>query len=210
MGLLGEQGVVAVAAVSSGQWRPTPGQIALVEPVGASPGRECLTGVVVPDERIVVDLGASPRPDEEVSEVVASFFAPDALYRLSGKATLESDGLLVLDVAGMERVQRRTAPRVRVSLPVRMGMSDRATPTIVSGETVDLSIGGCRVTTDRPWPDESDPVLSIDLPDGGAVVTHAQVVTVDLSGDGWVYRLAYPDLAGEEKDRLSRLVALEG
>lgn len=200
-----------MAAGLSEQWRPTPGQIALVEPVGASPGRDCLTGVVVPDERIVVDLGASPRPEEGVSEVVASFFAPDALYRLSGKATLESEGLLVLDVAAVERIQRRTAPRVRLTLPVRMGMLDRATPTtIVSGETVDLSTGGCRVTTDRPWPDESDPVLSIDLPDGGAVVTPAQVVTVDLAGEGWVYRLAYSDLGREDKERLSRLVALEG
>jgi hypothetical protein len=195
---------------STDQWRPTPGQIALIEPVGAAPPRDCLTGVVVPDERIVVDLGASPRPEDDVSEVVASFFAPDALYRLSGKASLESGGLMVLDVAGIERVQRRTAPRVRLSLPVRMGMGERAVPTIVSGETIDLSTGGCRVTTDRPWPDDSDPVLSIDLPDGAAVVTQARVITVDLSGDGWEYRLAYPAMSGDDRERLSRLVALEG
>ena len=199
-----------MAAAQSHQWKPTPGQIALIEPVGASPGRDCLTGVVVPDARIVVDLGASPRPEAEVSEVVASFFAPEALYRLSGKATVEPGGLLVLDVAGMERVQRRTAPRVRMALPVRMGMGERAMPTIVSGETIDLSTGGCRVTTDRPWPDDSDPVLSIDLPDGGAVITPARVITVDLSGDGWEYRLAYPAMDGDDRERLSRLVALEG
>jgi len=199
-----------MSATRTDQWKPTPGQIALIEPVGASPGRDCLTGVVVPDERIVVDLGASPRPDGDVSDVVASFFAPEALYRLTGKATLESDGLLVLDVAGVERVQRRTAPRVRLSLPVRMGMGERAVRTIVSGETVDLSTGGCRVTTDRPWPDDSDPVLSIDLPDGGAVVTPARVITVDLSGDGWEYRLAYPTMSGDDRERLSRLVQLEG
>ncbi|HEY3241143.1 MAG TPA: PilZ domain-containing protein, partial [Acidimicrobiia bacterium] len=99
---------------------------------------------------------------------------------------------------------------VRLSLPVRMGMGERAVPTIVSGETIDLSTGGCRVTTDRPWPDDSDPVLSIDLPDGGAVVTPARVITVDLSGDGWEYRLAYPTMAGNDRERLSRLVALEG
>jgi hypothetical protein len=198
------------AATQTEQWKPTPGQIALIEPVGASPGRDCLTGVVVPDERIVVDLGASPRPDGDVTEVVASIFAPEALYRLSAKATLEPDGLLVLDVGGVERIQRRTAPRVRLALPVRMGMGERAVPTIVSGETIDLSTGGCRVTTDRPWPDDSDPVLSIDLPDGGAVVTPARVITVDLSGDGWEYRLAYPAMEGDDRDRLSRLVALEG
>ncbi|MGH9042441.1 MAG: PilZ domain-containing protein [Acidimicrobiia bacterium] len=197
-------------ATQTEQWRPTPGQIALIEPVGASPGRDCLTGVVVPDERIVVDLGASPRPDGDVTEVMASIFAPEALYRLTAKATLEPDGLLVLDVAGVEKVQRRNAPRARLALPVRMGMGERTPTTIVSGETIDLSTGGCRITTDRPWPDDSDPVLSIDLPDGGAVVTPARVITVDLSGDGWEYRLAYPTMTADDRERLSRLVALEG
>jgi hypothetical protein len=42
------------------QWRPAAGQIALIEPVDASPGRDCLTGVVVPGERILIDLGAWP------------------------------------------------------------------------------------------------------------------------------------------------------
>lgn len=201
-------------------WRPVPGQIALIEPVEASPGKDCLTGVVVPAERragagnrppVVVDLGASPRPDTEVSDVVASFFAPEALYRLSAKATLTGDGLLVLDVGGVERVQRRSAPRARVNLPVRMlTLSEPPVVAMVVGETIDLSTGGCRVTTDHPWPDEADPVLSIDMPDGEAMVTAARVVTVDLSGDGWEYRLAFPGIAGTDRDRLSRLVALEG
>src|SRR5438132_12297499 len=102
------------------QWRPAAGQIALIEPVDASPGRDCLTGVVVPGERILVDLGASPRPDTDVADVVVSFFAPDALYRLSAKATQEADGLLSLDVGSIERVQRRSAPRAMVALPVRL------------------------------------------------------------------------------------------
>lgn len=198
-----------MAAISeSGQWRPVPGQIALVEPVGALPGRDCLTGVVVPGERVVIDLGASPRPEHEVSEVVASFFAPEALYRLLAKATQEGDGLLVLDVFAVERVQRRAAPRVRVNLPVRLRPSERA-PALVTGETVDVSTGGCLVATDRPWPDDSDPVVSIDLPDGALVVTPARVITVDLAGGGWEYRLSFPSIAESDRDRLSRLVALE-
>ena len=78
------------------QWRPAAGQIALIEPVDASPGRDCLTGVVVPGERILIDLGASPRPESDAAEVVASFFAPDALYRLFAKAHEEADGLVSL------------------------------------------------------------------------------------------------------------------
>lgn len=195
---------------STQQWRPAPGQIALIEPVGAKPPRDCLTGVVVPGERLLVDLGASPRPETEVSDVVASFFAPEALYRLSGTATLDGGGLLTLDVESVEKVQRRTAPRVRVALPVRMTtLADPPSASLVTGRTIDLSIGGCMVTTEHPWPDELDPMLAIDLPDGGALVTQARVVTVDLTGDGWEYRLAYPTLGAADRERISRLVALE-
>ena len=192
------------------QWRPAAGQIALIEPVEASPGRDCLTGVVVPGERILIDLGASPRPDSDVAEVVASFFAPDALYRLFAKAHQEADGLLSLDVSALERVQRRANPRVQVALPVRLGVGDQEEAAVLSGETVDLSTGGCRVMTDRPWPTEADPMVTIDLPDGAAVRTHARVVTVDLNGDGWEYRLAFPGIAASDAERLSRLVALGG
>ena len=192
------------------QWRPAAGQIALIEPVDASPGRDCLTGVVVPSDRILIDLGASPRPESDTVEVVASFFAPDALYRLFAKAEQEPDGLISLDVSALERVQRRANPRVSVVLPVRLGVGDQDEAALLSGETVDLSTGGCRVMTDRPWPTEADPVVTIDLPDGEAVRTQARVVTVDLNGDGWEYRLAFPGIARSDADRLSRLVALEG
>ena len=137
------------------QWRPAAGQIALIEPVDAAPGRDCLTGVVVPGERILIDLGASPRPDSDAAEVVASFFAPDALYRLFAKARQEADGLVSLDVSALERVQRRANPRVNVVLPIRLGVGDQEEASVLTGETVDLSTGGCRVMTDRPWPTEA-------------------------------------------------------
>jgi len=192
------------------QWRPAAGQIALIEPVDASPGRDCLTVIVVPGERILIDLGASPRPESDVAEVVASFFAPDALYRLFAKARQEADGLVSLDVSALERVQRRANPRVNVVLPIRLGVGDQEEASVLTGETVDLSTGGCRVMTDRPWPTEADPVVTIDLPDGEAVRTQARVVTVDLNGDGWEYRLAFPGITEPDAERLSRLVALEG
>jgi c-di-GMP-binding flagellar brake protein YcgR len=141
---------------------------------------------------------------------VASFFAPDALYRLFAKAHQEEDGLMSLDVSALERVQRRANPRVQVVLPVRLGVGDATEAAVLSGETVDLSTGGCRVMTDRPWPTEADPVVTIDLPDGEAVCTQARVVTVDLNGDGWEYRLAFPGIAEPDAARLSRLVALGG
>ena len=64
------------------------------------------------------------------------------------------------------------------------------------------------MATDHPWPEEADPVVSIDLPDGQPLVTQARVVTVDLTGGGWEYRLSFPSIAETDRERLSRLVAL--
>jgi len=66
----------------------------------------------------------------------------------------------------------RANPRVQVVLPVRLGVGDQDEASVLSGETVDLSTGGCRVMTDRPWDrTEADPMVTIDLPDGEAVST---------------------------------------
>lgn len=166
---------------------------------------DCLTGVVVPGKRLAVDLGASPRPAGPTTDVIASFFASDALYRLTAKATVEPDGLLTLDVNSVERVQRRAAPRAMVTLPVRLLAPAGST---LAGETIDVSAGGCRVSTAQPWADEVDPQVWIDLPDGQALVTAARVVTSDPAGTGWEHRLSFPGLAPGDRDRLSRLVAL--
>jgi len=183
-------------------WRPTPGQIALIEPMDTS---DCLTGLVVPGAELTVDLGASPRPASPTSDVIASFFAADALYKLTAKATVETGGLVTLDVASVERVQRRATPRALVTLPVRLSV---AAGTSLTGETIDVSAGGCRVTTAHPWADDSDPDVWIDMPDGEALITPARVVTSDLTGGGWEYRLSFPAIAESDRDRLTRLVAL--
>ena len=183
-------------------WRPTPGQIALIEPMDTS---DVLTGVVVPAHQLTVDLGASPRPKSPTSDVIASFFASDALYKLHAKATVESDGLVTLDVGSVERVQRRATPRAQVTLPVRLTVP---AGTTLTGETIDVSAGGCRVTTSHPWANDDDPEVWIEMPDGETLVTNARVVTSDLTGNGWEYRLSFPGIAPDDRERLSRLVAL--
>jgi c-di-GMP-binding flagellar brake protein YcgR len=188
-------------------WRPAAGQLALIEPEKASPGHDCLTGVVMPGERLLVDLGASPRLEQNPTEVLASFFCPDALYRVTGTATeVEGrDGVVVLDMRDVERVQRRTAPRVRATLPVALS----STTTPVRGETVDVAMGGCRVVTDVPLPLEES-TLTIDLPDGDPLVARGVVLDVSLSSGRWEYRIAFSDMADTARERLSRLVALNG
>src|SRR5438552_9442720 len=161
-------------------WYPASGQLALIELVDDSDDR-CLTGVVVGngDGSVVIDLGASPRPATSPCDVVASFFTPEALYRVSGVAAerAQSPGLVDLELKNVERVQRRAVPRVRAALPVALSAFDQNGDfSSVTGETVDLSSGGCRVQTNRPFVRGVDPTVSITLPEGPPVVVLAEVL----------------------------------
>ena len=199
------------------EWRPAPGQLALIEPVGvgaegAGPdgaSRDCLTGVVLPDERrLLVDLGASPCPPSSPCDVVASFFTPDALYRLAASAMTIADGLLELDVRATERVQRRRTVRHRVSLPVSLAAFDGPGEfRTVTGETIDVGPGGCRVRTRTPFPSGVDPTVSIRVPGGNPVVALARILQAEVGPDRCEYRLVFADLAPADAERLSHLTA---
>ena len=52
---------------------------------------------------------------------------------------------------------------------------------------------------------DPEPVVAIDLPDGYPVVARARVVSVDVTGSGWEYRLAFPGIADDDRARLLRL-----
>ena len=204
-------------------WKPAPGQVALIELSGG--GNDCLTGVVVdslsaPDGAVVIDLGASPRPPEANGEVevVASFFAPDALYRMT--ATLAphdhaaTDTIIDLRVHDIERVQRRTAPRARVNLPIVMSnFDDPATGdpgafASLVGETIDLGEGGCRALMPKPFPSGCDPTVTLQLPTGETVVALAAVLQASATGDGrFEYRLVFLELEEVDRLRLAELIA---
>jgi hypothetical protein len=201
-------------------WKPVAGQVALIEL--SAGGNDCLTGVVVdglggPDGAVVVDLGASPRPTDGDCEVVASFFAPDALYRLT--ATLSphehaaTDTIIDLRVRDIERVQRRTAPRARIQIPVILSnFDDPATEdpgafASIPGETLDVGEGGCRALLPRPFPHGCDPTVTLQLPSGEAVVALAAVLQANATGDGrYEYRLVFLELEDVDRLRLAELV----
>lgn len=193
-------------------WKPTPGQVALIEL--SSGGNECLTGVVLEDSEdgpVVVDLGASPRPIEAECEVIASFFAPDALYRMT--ATLSShDGqraIIDLRVHDIERVQRRTAPRARLGIPaVLSNFDDPGAFSSMVGETIDVGEGGCRVLLQKPFPSGCDPTVTLQLPSGETVVALAAVLQANVVSDGrYEYRLVFLELDDVDRLRLAELVA---
>jgi hypothetical protein len=160
----------------------------------------------------VIDLGASPHPAESPCDVVVSFFTPEALYRVTGVATerAQSPGLLDLEPHDIERVQRRSVPRARVGLPVALSAFDQSGDfSSVTGDTLDLGSGGCRVITNRPFVRGVDPTLSITMPEGPPVVVLAEVLerVPDDHGDRTEYRLRFLTVDDDDLVRLKALVA---
>jgi len=197
-------------------WRPVPGQVALIEVAGQD---SCLTGVVVDgpdsdDEPIVVDLGGSPGPPSPSVEVIASFFAPDALYRLSATAVPHQNGggaasakVIDLRIHTVERVQRRTSPRATVPLrAVMSNLDDPGALVSIVGQTIDLGEGGCRVRTDKPFPPGGDPTVTIHLPDDTTIVSLSAILQSRRSAGSFEYRLVFLDLDDADRLRLAELV----
>jgi hypothetical protein len=189
------------------EWKPSPGQVTLIEPTSGAD--ECLTGVVLEGEEgaVVVDLGASPSPDPG-SEVVASFFTPQALYRVRATASPQGEraAVIALHVKDVERVQRRESPRARLALPVVLSDFDSSgEPVSVVGETIDVGPGGCRVLTTKPFPAGGDPTVSLQLPGGDTVVALAAILQAQAASGRWSYRLVFTGLEEPDADRLADL-----
>jgi c-di-GMP-binding flagellar brake protein YcgR len=189
-------------------WKPAPGQVALIEM--ADDADHCLTGVVMSDSNgtVSIDLGASPTAPESETEVIASFFTPEALYRVKAHAVprKEQNKVIDLTVDDVERVQRRAAPRARVELRAALtafeGDSDFAS---VVGSTVDIGPGGCRVRTEKQFPPGNDPTVTIQLPDGDTLALFAQILQVQADDGAFEYRLAFMDVDDADREKLTAL-----
>ena len=191
------------------EWRPSPGQVALIEPDGT--GDVCLTGVVMltQDGQVTIDLGASPDALAGGSAVLVSFFAPDALYRVKAMAHSHGDEKAVvdLDMIDVERVQRRGSPRVRTAGVAALTAFDTAGEFVVTvGETIDVGPGGCRVRMPSPFRASAAPTLSIRLADGTTVVTTVDVAEErELVTGRFEYRLQFTTLPDDVEQRLAGL-----
>jgi len=189
-------------------FRPGPGQVALVEYPGNG---QPLTGLITngqKGEHIAIDLGAQapPAPDEPI---VVSVYAPDALYKLRATAVpTRPDGVIVLEpVHDVERIQRRSAARVPIQVGVTLSFLDDPGPMIESivGRTLDIGLGGLRVLTLRPIP-HNDPTVMFTLPTGQSLVGATSVLSVDRVTGGWESRLAFQDLDADDVVALRELV----
>jgi c-di-GMP-binding flagellar brake protein YcgR len=189
-------------------WKPAPGQVALIEL--ADDADHCLTGVVMAQGNgsVAIDLGASPTAPNAETEVVASFFTPEALYRVKAHAVPRKEQKAVIDltVDEVERVQRRAAPRARIELRAAMtafeGDSDFAS---VVGSTIDIGPGGCRLRTDKQFPPGNDPTITLQLPTGDTLALLGQILQVQADGDAFEYRIAFMDVEDDDAEKLLAL-----
>lgn len=195
-------------------FRPRAGQVVLLEYEGDHAEGTCLTGLVVKDEGgdVTIDVGASGPAPAEGSKVVASVFAPEALYRLHATARPGRGGLVALDpVHEIERVQRRSWPRRALHLSVTLvpldGTGTDADFTGVAGRTVDVGVGGMRVETIQPLPGGIDPSVMMTLEDGTSMFLPTRVVHVDIGPESCEYRLAFHELPEDDAARLAALVS---
>ncbi len=139
-------------------------------------------------------------------QVSVSIFADDALYRLSGPARADRERVTCDPGIEVERIQRRRWPRRRLELRVTL-CPVKGTSRLegVPGRTVDVSVGGLCAETIRPVEGDGDPMVILDLPDGGRIVAAAATVAADDLGDVWRYRLAFRDLDSDDAERLAAL-----
>lgn len=182
------------------------GQTALVEA-----GEVEAAGTVRAVEGAAVRIGCAQQcwPTGESRPALISVFAPDALYRLSGKAVADGFDVVGEENMAFERIQRRRWPRRRMDLPVTLcPVSEGARLGGIPGRTVDVGVGGVCVETLRPVEGSGDPMVILSLPDGTSVVINTCTVAVEDLGDGWRYRLAFRDLDANDAGRLAELTAL--
>ncbi len=179
------------------------GLSALVE----ADGRETTGGVsAVEGSEVTLTLDDDSLAPGDLPVVVVSVFAPDALYRLEGRATVTGRELVTRADSAVERIQRRKWPRRPLDLPVTLcPVADGLRIEGVPGRTVDVGIGGCCVETLRPLEGEGDPMVILSLPDGTTIVSGTSTVDSEDLGDGWRYRLAFRDLDAHDAGRLADL-----
>lgn len=198
-------------------WKPASGQVALIELLGHDD--ICLTGVVleIEGDAVVINLGGSPRPTELNCKVTASFFSPDALYRVDGVLTPHdgSDSVIDLAIHDIERVQRRLVPRAKITLPVVLSNFDDLDLDTggdvfasVRGESIDIAEGGCRVAVERRFPPGCDPTVTLQFSPSEALVALAAVVEeTALPEGGYEYRLVFIDQDDGHRELVAKVIA---
>jgi CheY-like chemotaxis protein len=134
-----------------------------------------------------VDFMGKPLPFDRLQEVL-TYLEPHALDRK-------------LNVTDAAQPDRRRHPRAPLTIPVRV---TEYSGTEWSGTSVDVSVGGIRLSARAETRPGIAARLTFTLPDGGPTMTvMALLVRVDIGG----YAFSFVNLTPRESDRLRDLVA---
>lgn len=104
-----------------------------------------------------------------------------------------------------QEIDRRAWPRVPLRLPVRLVDTD-ATFGVVSGQTVDIGVGGLRARVDGPLSGSVEATVRIGLTSGQSLLCEAHVASGGPVEGGWEYGLAFRNLDATDVRALERLV----
>jgi len=100
---------------------------------------------------------------------------------------------------------RRQWSRALLHLPVHLVDTDGSF-SVVSGETLDIGVGGMRARVDGPFSGSVEATVRIDLSDGRAMLCEALVAGGGATATGWEYRLAFRNLDPADAATLEELV----
>jgi hypothetical protein len=119
--------------------------------------------------------------------------------------SVKGGAMTVIQAERVRGADRRRWPRAQVSLPVRL-IDTEATFCVLTGETLDLSVGGLRAHVNGPLSGEVETTVRLDLTIDQALVCEAMVAGGGPVGDGWEYRLAFRNLDPEDIAALELVV----
>jgi hypothetical protein len=123
------------------------------------------------------------------------------IYKHTGTLKGDRDGVLSIELSGVERIQRREFVRV----PAHVTVNVRGVDEPLGGETVTLDISGGGIRISDPWslPLGLDVRVELHLPSGVPVSALGRVVRVAAENEKGI---AIESLARADEDRLIRFI----
>jgi hypothetical protein len=194
-------------------FHPSAGQVALIAPASNDQLEHDrrLIGIVSGTVGTLTVVGLSVSDLADGSDIVVSIFTGEGLYKIRALARWDDPGELTIDpIREVELIQRRRWPRRPIHLDVAVARShlERGDHSVVAGQTLDVSMGGIRVATDRRLPPGTDLEVTISLPDGRRMVARSTVVYAFVKDDAFEYRLAFDQLSDAGATSLDALVGI--
>lgn len=187
-------------------------------------GREQVSAVISKFSDDIAHLEISkPLPSvpfKAGEKIRLTYWDEEAIYvhdaevqEVSGK---KGDSIVVSIPGEPVSIQRRSAPRVRVSLPFSFKVLDASYNRIISDQlhkskTMDISLTGLRFDTNLPFKEGDQLEVAIQVARGEAVSLRSTVSSISRSdGKGrspFVVGVEFFDLSAEERRKLSEFLS---